>query len=291
MKRAGETEALTLLPDEGEEETREVSLKGLVRRWHGSYAACRAARPAEGSANKESYRVVKTVLKRKRGGQGELHVYFSKQVVSVQGSAVTAVRDTFVKRWDRTARPLRQHKKWAAFTSTQWSQIDAWEKGDDPELKKLYKYRTPKVDATTGKWEHDATTGEPLYDIGEISVGETLMRLYCDKRLNGQETFTDFHPVVTRVRVYTDGEPEGGNCGKIAPSTGDNACPRPITGYTFLKVQDDITNQGAGGAWSRTEAWEGYEAIDADLYEATAGARSPRPAAANRRKAGGRYVR
>jgi hypothetical protein len=279
MKRAGITEALTMVPDGGEEDTREVTVRTLVRRYHGSYAACKAARPAEGTVNPDGYIINKTTLKRIKAGQGELIIYGSRQIQYAAGTVVTPVRDNISVRWDRTTRPLRQHRLWKDTPSGVWAEVDAWEKETDSELKSIYQYRIPKIDEN-GKWDHDED-GQPLYETKTIS--ESLLQLYCDKRLNGQESFMDWHPVISRVRVYPVGKPDSGSCGKIVQLPGDVGFS--FLGYEFLKVQHDISSQGNNGAWSLTESWEGYDSIDDDLYSiAAAGpARKTGQAKANRK--------
>lgn len=271
MKRGGETERLTLVPDGGEEDTREISQRSLTRKWIGSYTNCKAARPAEGTVNPDGYTVIKSVLRRMKGGQGELTVVSSRQIAYAPGSVVTPIKDVISSRWDRTSRPLRQHPRWDSVSEEVWATVDAWEKEEDGELRKEYKYRVPQRNVDTGKWDHDED-GQPLYETKTLSAS---VQDYCDKRLNGIESYYDFHPVITRVRIYR-AEPESGNCGKIALD-----CPRSVAGYEFLKVQDDVTNQGNRGAWSRTESWEGYESIDSDLYEAAAAGKAK---AAGKRK-------
>lgn len=271
MKRAGETEVPTLVPDGGEEETREIPAAYLVRKYNGSYAKLRALRPSEGAIDKSGFTVVKTVLTKKPGGQGLLTITYAKSNErSWEGVDTRPVKDVIRIGWERVQRPLRTHPKFAAIGDiTTWAQVDAWEKEDDYDLKSTYQYRVPSRDTTTKKWLHDEF-GEPVYEIRTVSAS---LQKYCDRRLKGVESWDDFRPVVRRIRVYSV-EPSTGACGSISTT-----CPRSISGYVFMKVADDITNEGQKGMWTRSEAWEGAAAFDALLYgsEEVAGKAPPLP--------------
>jgi hypothetical protein len=260
MKRVGETEVPTIAPDGGEEEIIESNSASLVRQFNGSYRKLRAMRPAYGKLAPDGYRVSRTSLKNKPGGQGVLTVTYSKPAQpGGDGMDTGLLKDVIWISWERVSRPLRQHPKFATTgDGTTWAQVDAWEKEEDATLRAAYKYRVPTRDAETGKWLHDED-GYPLYTTMDVSAS---MHLYCSKRLKGIETYDDYRPVVRRVRVYSF-EPTTGGCGQIT------TLPIPISGlsdYTFLKAGDETTDQGQKGKWTRTEVWEGSVSIDEDLY-------------------------
>jgi hypothetical protein len=260
MKRVGITETPTLAP-EGQEENDELTVLNRVRVWNGSLAKLRAVKPVPGTVDASGYTVIKSSLKSKAAGQGVLTVTISKQIDRLTvGLSAGPVKDTFNIAWARAQRPLKQHPRWETIDTTTWAAADAWEREEDYSLRSDYKYRVPSRDEN-GKWLHDED-GLPVYDVLEVSAS---IHDYCDKRMKGVESWDDFNPVVTRTRVYRY-EPETGDCGKIS------TCPKPIGGYVFLKVSDNLSNQGNRGMWSRTESWEGYEAIDEDLYSAAAAA-------------------
>lgn len=258
MKRVGITETPTLIPDGGEEETRELNSVTRVNAWGGSYEKLKRMRPVEGTLDKSGYAVMKTALKKKPAGQGLLTIYYTKIIVrQPEFQSAVAVRDVIRVRWERIQRPLRLHPKFQAIgDATTWAAVDAWEKEDDAELKGTYKYRVPLRDPTTNKWLHDENN-EPLYDVKDVSAS---LHKYCLRRLNGVDSYDTFRPIVSRVRVYAR-MPTPGGLG-TAPAT----APIAISGFEFMKTEDSLTDEGRKNYWVQTESWEGATEYDTLLY-------------------------
>ena len=267
MKRVGETELPTLSPD-GQEETDELTMRTWTRQWNGSYAKLRAMKPVPGSVIQDGYTVIKSNLKSKPGAQGILTVTMTQAVTRTSGlSAGTAVKASLTNKWVRVQRPLRQHPKWKNVAAETWAGVDNWEKEEDWNIKQKYQYRSPHRDAD-GNWQHDED-GRPQYDT-LVLTGSIWG--YCDYIMKGVTTYDDFHPVCTQSRVYSS-FPGYGRCGMI------DYAPLRVGGYTYMKTEDDISDQGSKGMWTRTECWEGFEEIDAGLYGDNANdpASSPAP--------------
>lgn len=228
-----EKEYSTRIEYVGPQEDLESASAGLGEPW-GSYPGVIATAnimPIEGSAYATLYVVVT-----------------KKTDLASDSTTGEKERETYEIEWVAINRPLAEHPKFYDQLSDQsLIDIDFWRNGEDPELKKEWKYRKEIIDGSLYTFELD-----------------DLSKLYAKGLLLNQNEWEDFSPVVRKTSFYVNGPPPSSEAGQKQDPIG---IPNVPTGYEWRKSADRSLNAEGQNRWQKIEEWTGAKKVMSDKDE------------------------
>ncbi|MDR2462837.1 MAG: hypothetical protein LBD30_03555 [Verrucomicrobiales bacterium] len=233
---------LLLQPDYPEYEKSPDSYT-LTLVYSGPFETCLASDPDIGS-RVEGYPaffyVSKTKIKHADGGRGVLTV-----VCETANAATPSTPENFLPQFEIECiaidKPLAEHEKFndGKITDEDFQKIQLWLDESDLALSKEWKFSYKKKDGTPGD--------------GEITG--TLAREYAKRIKRGQDSYRLYTTVYRLTTQVTNGTVSGG-CGmQSSPGFGPAS-------KKYIKTADRCNRAGKSGAWTRTQEWTGFDAID-----------------------------
>jgi hypothetical protein len=236
---------------------------------NGPYDVLKAQKPALGSPmpGNALYEVVKTVLRKVKGGNGRLEVTGERgNEISIVNIARTLEIEID---WVRYERALIRHPKFE-YPSGVWAlpldahaAINAWEGESNVVLRGGLSYREDPED--------DVSQAKLLSDLPNGATGAVA---YATRRLKGVESFVVFAPVIRRNWEYghAPSELSSTDCNNIfAASDLASRLGIPIptgTGspWKYMKTGDNWSRSQPRGRFRRSEEWTGADDWDTELY-------------------------
>jgi len=221
----------------------------IVLIFEGPYETLVANPPPRGGeiAGYSGFTVDRVRIKRARSTKGTM------TVTATRGTAdggTSAERPQYEVDWSEVQRPLMQAPVFQAgakyaLTDTDRTQIEAWEKEEDPAYKKDFKFRTEQ---------------------GYTLLSEHAQE-YAKRILKGVSGYTEYMPVLSRTRLSlqnVSGNPAGR---RESPPAGFGTLPKLAgdVAYVWVKTAARSRRSGKGGRWQIIEEWRGFESVDEDL--------------------------
>jgi len=223
-----------------------------TRTWEGPYATCAAARPNRGAIYSETYsgmRVVKTSLRGKEGGVGQLVVVYES--LSYTNSAGETDEESYEVDWVEMQRDILTNPRYRvggggakALTAFEFAALSVWRNEPNATKKSELKY-----------WDLE---NDDYVDV-EGNATEVAQQI-----LKGEETWTDYYPVA-RISSLKEVMPSVTKAGVYSSTKPFSACP---DGYTWMKTSDRSTRSGKSGLWIRSIEWTGFGYVNTLFYTA-----------------------
>ncbi len=220
----------------------------IVLIYEGPYEALVANPPPRGGeiAGYAGFTVDRVRIKRARSTKGTMTVTATRGGEGGQ----SAERPQYEVDWAEELRPLMTAPVFQpggkyALTDTDRAEIEAWEKEEDPNLKKDFKFRTGQG----------------------YSILSDHAQQYAKRILRGITNYREYMPVLRRTRLSLQNVSNNPAGRTEMPPSGFGPLPKMAGGrdYVWVKESARSIRSGKGGRWQIIEEWRGFESVDGDL--------------------------